>query len=113
MLLQFINDIINNNIENINQLQLKDDITQIIQNFASLNSELSIDYLLNLNDDTNLNFEQSLNNRLLLIEILDKFYDVNWTDIINDLIFQNSDNLTLVEKLENLSQLIEQPVCQI
>jgi hypothetical protein len=104
ILSQFINDIINNNFENINQLQLKDDITQIIQNFASLNSELSIDYLLNLND------EKNLNNRLLLIEILDKFYDVNWTDIINDLIFQNSDNLTLVEKLENLSQLIERRI---
>ena len=116
MLSQFIYDIINNDFENINQLQLNDDITQIIQNFASLNSELSLDYLLNLNDDTN---DTNLNNRLLLIEILDKFYDVNWTDIINDLIFQNSDNLTLVEKLENLtlveklenlSQLIERRI---
>ena len=71
MLSQFIYDIINNNFENINQLQLNDDITQIIKNFTSLNSELSLDYLLNLNDDTNLNFEQSLNSRLLLIEILE------------------------------------------
>jgi hypothetical protein len=110
MLSQFIYDIINNDFENINQLQLNDDITQIIQKFTSLNSELLLDYLLNLNDDTNLNFEQSLNNRLLLIEILDKFYDINWADIINELIFQNSDNLTLVEKLENLSQLIERRI---
>ena len=106
MLSQFIYDIINNDFENINQLQLKDDITQIIKNFTSLNSELSLDYLLYLN----FNFEQSLNSRLLLIEILDKLYDINWEDIINELIFQNSENSTLVENLEILSQLINKRI---
>jgi len=80
ILSQFIYDIINNNFENINELEVN--IYQVIQKLTSLNSELSVNYLLDLTDET---FEKSINNRIILMDILGEFYDINWINEINEI----------------------------
>jgi hypothetical protein len=44
MLSQFIDDIINNNFDNINQIQFKNDISQIIEKLSLFGSLLSNQY---------------------------------------------------------------------
>jgi hypothetical protein len=80
MLSQFINDIINNN---INPSQYKNDISQIIQKLTSFGSELSLNNLLNLTIETT---DQSIINRVILIDIINQFYKIDWINEIDKII---------------------------
>jgi hypothetical protein len=96
MLSQFIDDIINNNFDNINQIQFKNDISQIIEKLSLFGSVLSLNNLLNLTIDTP---DISINNRAILIDILDKLYDIDWIKEINEII--KSINKNMVLDIEN------------
>ena len=88
ILSQFINDIINNNFENIDQIQFKNDIRIIISLF---DSEVYVENLLNLTIETT---DQSINNRVILIDIISEFYDIDWLNLIDESIkFKTERNL--------------------